>query len=269
MPLSLIPFLLTTMAKMDTFTNADAFTKKSLYICAPITGTSEAEILEQYQKIAAEEPDLIEWRADYFKDLADSSLVLTLLAQMKALTPIPILFTIRSQSEGGESIALSEDEKLDLLIKVAETSKVEVIDYEIFNTKLAVEKVRSAIVGTDKRLILSYHNFTTTPEDETLLEIAKEGVARGADMVKIAVMPRTKEEVFRLLSTTQIINQAIDLPIITIAMGDLGKISRVIGWLYGSIITFAVGIEASAPGQIPIAPLKEVIYKTKALLPSC
>lgn len=254
------------MSKINTFANAAPFAKKSFYICAPITAASAAEILAQCRTIATEEPDLIEWRADYFKGLSQPSQVLTLLSEMKAITDIPILFTIRSEKEGGESIALSEDEKISLIIAVAKESEVEVIDYEVFNPEEQVKKVRKAIDGTDKKLILSYHNFNKTPDNDTLLAIAKEMVTRGADLVKIAVMPHSKDEVFRLLSITHLIDKTVNLPIITMAMGDLGKISRIIGWYYGSIVTFGVGIESSAPGQIPIAPLKEAIAKTRALL---
>lgn len=32
-----------------------------------------------------------------------------------------------------------------------------------------------------------------------------------------------------------------------------------LGWVFGSTITFAVGEQSSAPGQIPIEKLKEMI----------
>jgi len=48
--------------------------------------------------------------------------------------------------------------------------------------------------------------------------------------------------------------------LITMSMGALGSITRIAGWLFGSDLTFAVGVASSAPGQIPAAELREV-YK--------
>ena len=42
------------------------------------------------------------------------------------------------------------------------------------------------------------------------------------------------------------------------SMGALGSITRVAGFLYGSDMSFAVGKEASAPGQIPIADARQI-----------
>jgi 3-dehydroquinate dehydratase-1 len=42
------------------------------------------------------------------------------------------------------------------------------------------------------------------------------------------------------------------------SMGKLGTVSRVAGFLYGSDMAFAVGKEASAPGQIPIDDARRI-----------
>jgi 3-dehydroquinate dehydratase-1 len=57
---------------------------------------------------------------------------------------------------------------------------------------------------------------------------------------------------------------AVNVPIITMSMGAEGEITRVAGGLFGSDLTFAVGKEASAPGQIPIKDLRQamsVLYR--------
>jgi 3-dehydroquinate dehydratase-1 len=43
------------------------------------------------------------------------------------------------------------------------------------------------------------------------------------------------------------------------AMGGLGAMSRVMGWLYGSAATFAVGQSSSAPGQIGVEDLRALL----------
>ena len=49
-----------------------------------------------------------------------------------------------------------------------------------------------------------------------------------------------------------------DKPVITMAMGALGLISRLAGETFGSALTFGAGEKASAPGQIPAKQLKDV-----------
>ena len=47
--------------------------------------------------------------------------------------------------------------------------------------------------------------------------------------------------------------------LITMAMGDLGVLSRVLGHLYGSAATFAALTDASAPGQLPLPDLDALL----------
>jgi 3-dehydroquinate dehydratase I len=59
----------------------------------------------------------------------------------------------------------------------------------------------------------------------------------------------------------------VQVPIVTISMGEEGAISRLAGGLFGSDITFAIGLQASAPGQIPIKDLQmgmSLLYKLKS-----
>jgi 3-dehydroquinate dehydratase-1 len=76
----------------------------------------------------------------------------------------------------------------------------------------------------------------------------------GADVAKLAVMPRSADDVLRLMRLTAEARAKFPaLPLSIMAMGALGSITRVAGFLYGSDMAFAVGKQASAPGQIPIA----------------
>jgi 3-dehydroquinate dehydratase-1 len=72
-------------------------------------------------------------------------------------------------------------------------------------------------------------------------------------------MPRCEEDVLRLLDVTLRARREFpDLPLCTMSMGRLGSVTRVAGFLYGSDMAFAVGKEASAPGQIPIADARRM-----------
>jgi 3-dehydroquinate dehydratase-1 len=43
------------------------------------------------------------------------------------------------------------------------------------------------------------------------------------------------------------------------SMGGYGSVSRMVGIVFGSALTFAVGKSSSAPGQIPIEELRTVL----------
>lgn len=237
-------------------------------ICTPVTGENEQAMMQQLKTLIALKPDIIEWRADFFDCLDQPDIVLKIIRKMKQQTEIPILFTIRAMHEGGEDITLNDQEKFELILAVCKHSDVEFVDYEISNNPLYVEGIEKAAKKSEKKLILSYHNFNDTPEEKVLLERAQLAVAYGADIVKIAVMPQNKSDVFRLLEVTRRLDGMLDVPIITMSMGEIGALSRVIGWTYGSAMTFGVGAEASAPGQISVKELRDTMDAMKELLPA-
>lgn len=237
-------------------------------ICTPLTGKTEKEIIEQVDVILPKKPDLIEWRADFFMNLHDTMAVLQMIERIKEKTEIPLLFTIRSVHEGGEDISLSEAEKVALLQAVCEQSAINIIDYEVANEKKDVAHLREVSKKHGKTLILSYHNFKETPDKKTLLDIARKMEVFQADVMKLAVMPQEKSDVFRLLQVTRTLDEQFSQPIITMSMGELGVLSRIIGWTFGSVVTFAVGVSASAPGQVPVDTLRELIENMRSIMPN-
>src|SRR5699024_10919047 len=95
----------------------------------------------------------------------------------------------------------------------------------------------------------------------------KQAASYGANLVKLAVTPESQDDVFRLLEVTREIDQMLDVPVVTMSMKELGALSRIIGWAYGSVITFGVGVELSAPGQMPIKKLRTAINGMQDLVP--
>ncbi|MBT8334285.1 MAG: type I 3-dehydroquinate dehydratase, partial [Deltaproteobacteria bacterium] len=107
------------------------------------------------------------------------------------------------------------------------------------------------------KIILSYHNFTETPSEPFIYAKLVEAQTAGADISKVAVMPKDHGDVLTLLSATnKARNEIVKGPMVTMSMGPEGAVSRLAGGLFGSDITFAIGMQSSAPGQIPITELK-------------
>lgn len=229
-------------------------------ICAPLVGRTRAALTAEAAAVAARQPDLIEWRVDFFESLADSAEVLAAAAAIRqAAAGIPVLFTRRAQREGGQPIPLSEAEVLALYARVAASGCVDAMDFEMENDRADVARVRELTRAHGLALVLSFHDFQRTPATQELQERFAQAQRLGADAAKVAVMPQSTEDVHRLLGATLAASQSLPIPVISMAMGGLGAVSRLCGGVFGSALTFAVGAAASAPGQIPIDEVRATL----------
>ena len=102
-------------------------------------------------------------------------------------------------------------------------------------------------------VICSSHDFQKTPPKAELVDRMVRMQQAGADLPKLAVMPRSRTDVLTLLAATaEMADCHPDTPVITMSMGALGAVSRLAGEAFGSAMTFANPGTASAPGQIPL-----------------
>ena len=67
------------------------------------------------------------------------------------------------------------------------------------------------------------------------------------------------KDVLRLMNISSKLRELVDLPLVLISMGDMGKPSRISGELIQSVMTFGSLAEASAPGQIPVDQLVTIL----------
>lgn len=226
-------------------------------ICAPLVGATEAQILAELTQIIAKKPDIIEWRADFFSMIANREAVLALAGRIKeSAGGLPLIFTIRSTREGGQPISLNDDEVLALTVAVCEQTTVEYVDCELSRPALFIKRLREAARTGEMKIIGSFHDFLATPSCEKLISKLAEAQELGLDVAKVAVMPHNLEDVLTLLSATLAAKHQLAIPVITMSMGEFGAVSRLIGGVFGSALSFAVGANASAPGQVPIEDLR-------------
>ena len=228
-------------------------------ICTPLVGRTRESLLAEAATVATKKPDVIEWRVDFFGGIADMTAVLdTGRALRVAIGDMPLIFTRRSAKEGGESITLDDAGVVRLYDALGASGLVDFLDFEMGNDPEHVRVVRDNARSHRIRTILSYHNFADTPAEEFLVERFLEAERLGADVAKVAVMPRVRIDVLTLLVATARAEERAQIPLISMSMGPLGAITRMIGGVFGSSLSFAVGAASSAPGQIPIADLKTV-----------
>ena len=109
------------------------------------------------------------------------------------------------------------------------------------------------------KLILSWHDFTGTPETARLEAVLEEMLATEADIVKLVALAREPADNLRLLSLIPRA-QAQGKEIIAFCMGPVGKWSRIAAPLLGSFLAFAPFSKAgaSAPGQLTVNDMKRL-----------
>ncbi|ARD41165.1 type I 3-dehydroquinate dehydratase [Actinomyces gaoshouyii] len=188
------------------------------------------------------------------------------LAVSAALAPTgtPLLATARSRREGGGAAMdpREQAEALGALIDLqaehrAGHAVADALDVELSTGALPALAARAHEAGI--AVVASSHDFTATPPDGEMLERLERMETGGADCAKIAVMPRSEEDVDRALQVTARARACLSIPVAVISMGERGRRSRLEGWRYGSALTFAAlsadPAAASAPGQPTIAAL--------------
>lgn len=229
-------------------------------ICVSLTGGTKKEILSEAQELQKFPVELAEWRADYFEQIEDIEKMLDVLWSLEEiLNEIPLIFTFRTKKEGGKR-QIGTEEYMELIKKAAWKGHPDMIDVELSLGKEEVKEIVSFLHKYKIRAIVSVHDFQKTPCQEELISCFQTIQTTGADICKIAVMPQVKKDVLILLNASEEIQRKYaDRPYIMISMGEEGKISRICGELTGSAVTFGTIDKASAPGQIPVEELDQIL----------
>ena len=229
-------------------------------ICVPIVGVTREEILAAAENIKSTKADVVEWRVDWFDDVFATEKVLETAKELQeVLKDIPVLLTFRTSKEGGEK-EISVSDYAALNIAAAQSGYVDLIDVEAFTGDDIVKTIIDAAHKAGVKVIASNHDFFKTPEKEEIIRRLRMMQDFGADIPKMAVMPTCKQDVLTLLSATlEMSEKYADRPIITMSMAGTGVVSRLTGETFGSALTFGAASKASAPGQVGVHELKQVL----------
>lgn len=212
-------------------------------ICVPLLEKDRVNVLKTANEAVKNGADLLELRIDALLD-SDPQEVIHLMEEIN----YPLIATNRMREEGGYFRG-SEADRTEILIQTADYA--DYVDIELQTD----EKSLYTVIAAAKSTIISYHDFTRTPHLNELLEIVKREKELGA-IAKFAVMPKNTQDTLNVLEVVNRIDNTIG-----IAMGDLGRYTRVVAPLLGSPITYAsVGGEV-APGQLDIKDTKDIIDK--------
>lgn len=232
-------------------------------IAVPITGQTAAAILAAVPAIKQAQPDVVEWRIDYFDGVTDDQQLQQVGQALRAaLGETALLTTFRTHGEGGE-LPLDETQYFEICAAVLAGNFTDALDVERYHDEIAVRGLVKAAHDANVVVIMSNHDFDKTPVEVTIVQRLASMVALGADVAKIAVMPQSAADVLTLLAATDMAHKTLTQPVITMSMGDLGKVSRLAGEVFGSCLSFATVGAASAPGQIALARLRPELEDLK------
>lgn len=229
-------------------------------ICVPIVGVTKEAILEEAKAITRLPADVVEWRIDWFENVFDFAALEDVMKDLRrVLGNLPLLMTFRTSKEGGEK-AVEDKVYADINIKAAQTGYVDMIDVEIFTGDEIVRRIIEGAHAAGVKVVASNHDFFKTPAKDDIVRRLCKMQEMGADIPKIAVMPQNKKDVLTLLAATEeMASIHADRPIITMSMAGTGVISRLCGEVFGSALTFGAAAKASAPGQMGVEDLKQVL----------
>ena len=197
--------------------------------------------------------DMIEIRIDLLNYPADS--LHLLFKQLNKSVRIPIIATNRIDVEGGKFEG-SEEERIEILLSVLEM--VDAIDIELRTGSEYRDLVVHRAKKAGKRVIISYHDFSKTPDIAVMQNIISDCFDAGADIAKLAATPHSYEDALSLLQLTIDCARA-PAQVCIIGMGGYGVHTRVIAPIYGSALAYTSVGAATAPGQIGIKELRGML----------
>lgn len=234
-------------------------------IIVPIFAAALAEAVAQAGRLADSAADLAELRLDPLRgedgSLPDAPALCRVMAQVRDAMPdgMPLLVTVRTAAEGGQR-PFAPGEYADLIRTLCAAGTADLIDMELHTAGDAMPELCAAAHQAGLAVVASMHDFDKTPPRADMIAALTAMREKGADICKLAVMPRTVTDAAELLAATADAKAAMPrTPLITMSMGPLGAVTRVCGGAFGSAATFGTAGASSAPGQPDAASLRQAL----------
>jgi len=220
-------------------------------ICVTIACGSHTRMTTEHERLAEEGIKMVELRLDFLRREPD-------LNRLIPSRPTATVVTVRRQQDGG--LWKESEEKRLTLLRTAIALEPEFVDLEV--------DIADQVPPFGKtRRIISYHNMETMPEN--LVKLHQEMSAKKPYFIKIAVTPKSVEEMYRFLHFVQQKNdeekklrgeQAVR--VVGICMGELGKAARILSKRFSMPYTYATFSEdrVIAPGMLVYKDLLELYH---------
>jgi len=202
--------------------------------------------IKQTLKSALKKSDYAEVRFDFLKIEQIPEALETIKKDLNR-----IVCTLRPKTEGGKFPG-NEKERIAILKLIAEYTPF-LLDVE-FNTLKRNSSLVRYLKSTRTKLLVSWHDFKKTP---STAELKKKMIqmSKFSSNVKIVSTAKSTDDSNRML---ELYSKKGRINLISFAMGDLGRISRILCLYLGSPYTYVSLGEAVAPGQFSVDEVKKI-----------
>jgi len=202
-------------------------------------------------KAALKKSDYIEIRLDFLK-IEQVPIALEIIK--KDLNRI--VCTLRPKTEGGK-FSGTEKERISIIKLIAEYNPF-LLDIE-YNTLKKNKELLKYLKTTKTKLLVSWHDFKKTPKSIELKNQINQ-MSKFSSNVKIVSTAKSTEDATRML---ELYNKKGKNNLISFAMGDAGRISRILCLYLGSPYTYVSLGKAVAPGQFSVDEVNKIINLKK------
>ena len=208
--------------------------------------------IKQTLKIALKKSDYVEVRFDFLK-IEQIPIALEIIK--KDLNRI--VCTLRPKTEGGK-FSGTEKERISIIKLIAEYSPF-LLDIE-YNTLKKNKELLKYLKTTKTKLLVSWHDFKKTPKSAELKNQINQ-MSKFSSNVKIVSTAKSTEDATRML---ELYSKKGKNNLISFAMGDAGRISRILCLYLGSPYTYVSLGKAVAPGQFSVDEVNKIINLKKS-----
>jgi len=214
--------------------------------CVSIAENS-ADKIKSNLKQALKKSDYAEIRFDFLKTEEIPQTLENIKDDLKK-----IICTLRPKSEGGKFEG-NEKERVAILKLIAEYNPF-LLDVE-FNTIKKNKELAKYLKSTKTKLLISWHDFKKTPK---FLELKNKmnQMSKFSNNVKIVTTAKSAKD---STITLQLYSQNKKNSLIAFAMGDNGRLSRILCLYLGSPYTYVSLGKPIAPGQFSVDEVKKII----------
>ncbi len=202
--------------------------------------------IKQTLKIALKKSDYVEIRFDFLKIKQIPEAIEMIKKDLSK-----IVCTLRPKTEGGK-FAGNEKERIAILKLIAEYNPF-FLDVE-FNTLKKNSSLVKYLKSTKTKLLVSWHDFKKTPSSAELKKKMNQMIKFSSN-VKIVCTAKSTDDSNRML---ELYSKKGKISLISFAMGDFGRISRILCLYLGSPYTYVSLGKAIAPGQFSVDEVKKI-----------
>jgi 3-dehydroquinate dehydratase-1 len=202
--------------------------------------------IKQVLKIALKKSDYAEVRFDFLKIEHIPEALETIKKDLNK-----IVCTLRPKTEGGKFPG-NEKERIAILKLIAEYNPF-LLDVE-FNTLKRNTSLVRYLKSTKTKLLVSWHDLKKTPSSAELKKKMNQ-MTKFSSNVKIVSTAKSTDDSNRML---ELYSKKGRNNLISFAMGDLGRISRILCLYLGSPYTYVSLGKAVAPGQFSVDEVKKI-----------